>query len=318
MEKVIVTRRLPGDAVEKLREKYEVTVSPHQRNLGYEELNELCQGAAGVITMLGDRVDRAFLESHPELKVVSNYAVGYNNIDLQAADKCGVTVTNTPGVLTEATADIAWALIMACGRRIVEGDRLTRSGGFDGWAPEMLLGQDVFGATLGIVGMGRIGQATARRALGFGMEIIYYSRQPKTEAEKQLGAKRVELDELMSRADYISLHTPLTPETRHLIDKRRIGLMKSSSFLINTARGQVVDEAALVLALRSDKIAGAGFDVYYDEPKLTDGLTELDNTVMLPHIGSGSITTRRKMAEIAAENLSAVLQGRTPPHPVSA
>jgi glyoxylate reductase len=318
MDKVIVTRRLPGEAVEKLRDKFEVSVNPHERNLSNEELNELCQGAAGVITMLGDRVDRAFLESHPELKVVSNYAVGYNNIDLQAAAACGVAVTNTPGVLTEATADIAWALIMACGRRVVEGDRLTRSGRFDGWAPEMLLGQDVFGATLGIVGMGRIGQATARRALGFGMEIIYHSRQPKPEAEKQLGAKRVELDELMAHADYISLHTPLTPATKHLIDERRIGLMKATSFLINTARGPVVDEAALVLALRNGKISGAGFDVYYNEPELTPGLTELDNTVLLPHLGSGSHTTRRKMTEIAAENLSAVLQGRTPPHPVRA
>ncbi len=318
MEKITVTRRLPGNAVEKLRDKYEVTVSPHERKLSYDEFNELCRGAAGAITMLDDRVDRAFLESHPQLKVVSNYAVGYNNIDLVAATELGVTATNTPGVLTEATADIAWALIMACGRRIVEGDRFTRTGRFDGWAPEMLLGRDVFGATLGIVGMGRIGQATARRALGFGMEILYFSRQPKPEAEKQLAAKRVELDELMGRADYISLHTPLTPETRHLIDKRRIGLMKPTAFLINTARGPVVDESALVDALRNDKISGAGFDVYYNEPELTPGLTELDNTVLLPHLGSGSHATRQAMARIAAENLSAVLQGRTPPHPVRA
>ncbi len=318
MDKVVVTRRLPGQAIDKLRDKFAVTVSPHERSLSYDELSELCHGAAGTITMLSDRVDREFLESHPELKVVSNYAVGYNNIDLEAAAGRGVTVTNTPGVLTEATADIAWALIMACGRRIAEADRLVRAGRFNGWAPELLLGRDVYGATLGIVGMGRIGRATARRAPGFAMEIIYHSRTANRQAEQELGARRVELDELMSRADYISLHTPLTPETKHLIDERRIALMKPTASLINTARGPVVDEAALVRALRNGKISGAGFDVYYDEPKLTPGLTELDNTVLLPHIGSGSHATRRKMAEIAAENLSAVLEGRTPPHPVRA
>ncbi len=318
MDKVVVTRRLPGDAVDRLRDKFNVAVNPHERDLSPEELSEICTGAVGAITMLSDRIDKIFLENHPQLKVVSNYAVGYNNIDIEAAAAHGVTVTNTPGVLTEATADIAWALIMACGRRVAEGDRFTRQGKFDGWAPEMLLGHDVYGATLGIVGMGRIGQATARRALGFEMEIIYYNRSARPDAEKALGAKRVELDELISRADYISLHTPLTMATKHLIDKRRIGLMKPGSFLINTARGQVVDEAALVQALHNGKISGAGFDVYHDEPKLTPGLTELENTVLLPHIGSGSYATRRKMAEIAAENLSAVLEGRTPPHPVRA
>ena len=318
MQRVVVTRRLPGEAVDKLRERYDVAANPHERNLSYEELCEFCQGAAGAITMLSDRIDRVFFATHPELKVVSNYAVGYNNIDLAAAAGHGVIVTNTPGVLTEATADIAWALIMALGRRIVEADRFTRAGEFDGWAPEMFLGQDIFGATLGIVGMGRIGQATARRALGFGMEILYASRNSKPEADQILGARRVELDELMSQADYISLHTPLTPETRHLIDQRRIGLMKPTAFLINTARGPVVDETALVLALKENRIAGAGFDVYYHEPALTPGLTELHNTVLLPHIGSGSHATRRKMARIAADNLCAVLEGRTPPHPVSA
>ncbi|MBW7997198.1 MAG: D-glycerate dehydrogenase [Candidatus Glassbacteria bacterium] len=317
MDKVVVTRRLPGDAVDRLGEKFDVTVSPYERNLSYGELNEICRGAAGAITMLSDRVDREFIESHPELKVVSNYAVGYNNIDLAAAAANGVTVANTPGVLTEATADIAWLLILAVGRRIAEADRYTRAGKFAGWAPELFLGRDIYGATLGIVGMGRIGQATARRALGFEMEILYFSREAKPEVEKQLGARRVELDELMRRADYISLHTPLSRETKHLIDERRIGLMKPTAFLINTARGPVVDESALVRALRNGKISGAGFDVYHDEPVLTPGLTELDNTVLLPHIGSGSHATRRKMAEIAAKNLSSVLEGRTPPHPVS-
>ena len=206
---------------------------------------------------------------------------------------------------------------MAVGRRIVEADRFTRSGKFDGWAPEMFLGQDIFGATLGIVGMGRIGQATARRALGFGMEILYHSRSHKPEADQIIGARLVELDDLIRQADYISLHTALTPETKHLIDERRIGLMKPTAFLINTARGPIVDETALVSALRERRISGAGFDVYYDEPELSPGLIELDNTVLLPHIGSGSHATRREMAKIAADNLFAVMEGLTPPYPVS-
>lgn len=315
--KVLVTRRLPGDAVSGLEHRFELVLNREDRDLTYEELNEMARGAAGVLSMLSNRIDRAFIESHPELRVVSNYAVGYNNIDLAAARDHGVTVTNTPGVLTETTADLAWALIMAVCRRVVEGDSLTREGRFDGWAPEMLLGVDIHGRTLGIVGMGRIGTAVARRASGFGMKILYHNRDPKPGVEKELGARRVELDTLLAGSDIVSLHTPLTDGTTHLIDRRRLGLMKPTAVLINTARGPVVDEAALVEALRERRIFGAGLDVYEREPELHPGLADLPNTVLLPHLGSASTATRQRMTRIAVDNLTAVLEGREPSHPVS-
>lgn len=314
--KVLVTRKLPGSAVENLKKDFEVVLNPYDRDLSYEEMTSMARGCSGVLSMLSNRVDEAFMENNPGLKVVSNYAVGYNNIDLAAASRHGIVVTNTPGVLTETTADLAWALIMACGRRIVEADRYTRGGNFTGWAPELFPGEDIHGKTLGIVGMGRIGAAVARRSLGFSMKIIYYSRSPRPELEKELGAQAVELDTLMAEADYVSIHTPLVAETRHLIDRRRLALMKPTAFLINTARGPVVDEAALVEALREGRIAGAGFDVYEHEPELHPGLAELPNTVLLPHIGSGSIATRVRMAQMAADNLAAVLAGKAPLNPV--
>jgi len=315
-DKVLVTRKLPGDAVEGLKKDFEVVLNPYDRDLSYEEMMRMAKRCSGLLSILNNRVDKAFIENNPGLKVISNYAVGYNNIDLEAAAKYGIVVTNTPGVLTETTADLAWALIMACGRRIVEADRYTREGRFTGWVPELFLGEDIYGKTLGIVGMGRIGTAMARRSLGFNMKIIYYSRSPKPELEKELGAQSVELDTLMAQADYVSIHTPLVPETRHLIDKRRLALMKPTAFLINTARGPVVDEAALVEVLRERRIAGAGFDVYEEEPELHPGLTEMPNTVLLPHIGSGSTATRVRMAQMAVDNIAAVLRGETPPNPV--
>lgn len=314
--KVLVTRRLPGDAVDSLAHDYELVLNREDRDLSYDELNDLARGAAGVLSMLSDRIDRAFIESHPELKVVSNYAVGYNNIDLAAAKERGVTVTNTPGVLTETTADLAWTLIMAICRRVTEGDSFTRGGNSKGWTPELFMGQDVYGRTLGIVGLGRIGAATARRALGFGMKILYYSRNPKPEVEKELDARRVDLDTLMAESDIVSLHTPLTPETHHLIDRRRLSLMKPTAVLVNTARGPVVDEAALVEVLRERRIFGAGLDVYEREQELHSGLADLPNTVLLPHLGSATTATRERMARIAVDNLTAVLQGRSPAHPV--
>ncbi|HUU27279.1 MAG TPA: D-glycerate dehydrogenase [archaeon] len=315
-DKVLVTRKIPGPALDSLRLEFEVVVNPHDRDLSYEELSCLASGCAGVLSMLSDRIDDPFMERNPSLKVISNYAVGYNNIDLRAAKKRGIVVTNTPGVLTETTADLAWALILAVGRRIWEADRYTREGHFSGWAPELFLGQDIFGKTLGVVGMGRIGTAVARRAAGFNMKIIYCSRSRKPEVEKELGAIYKTLETLIPEADFITLHTPLLPETRHLIDKRLLALMKPTAFLINTARGPIVDENALVEALRSGKIAGAGLDVYEKEPELHPELARLPNTVLLPHIGSASTVTRAHMAQIAADNLAAVLRGASPPHPV--
>ncbi|MEA1996171.1 MAG: D-glycerate dehydrogenase [Gemmatimonadota bacterium] len=316
-KRILVTRKLPGPAVEQMSEEFEVVLNPHDRDLGYDELLGMAAGCAGLLSMLSNRIDEAFMAANPGLKVVSNYAVGYNNIDLHAARKHGIVVTNTPGVLTETTADLAWALIMAVSRRVVEADRYTREGLFTGWAPEMFLGRDVFGKTLGIVGMGRIGLAVARRASGFDMRVIYYSRSASPEAENELGAERIKnLDSLVSKADFISLHIPLAPETHHLIDSRRLALMKSTAFLINTARGPVVDEEALAKALAGGSIAGAGFDVYEEEPRLHPRLAELPNTVLLPHIGSASTETRIRMAQIAADNLAAVLRGETPAHPV--
>ncbi|HLA39168.1 MAG TPA: D-glycerate dehydrogenase [Candidatus Glassbacteria bacterium] len=316
-EKVLVTRHLPGRAVETIAGRYKLTVNPHDRNLSYEELRTLAAGCSGILSVLRDRIDRPLIEAVPELRVVSNFAVGYDNIDLAAAAARGIIVTNTPGVLTEATADIAFALIMAVGRRIVEADRFTRAGKFDGWAPEMLLGADVHGSTLGIVGLGGIGLALARRAAGFDMEVLYYSRNRKPGAERQTGAKYAELDDLLKRSDYVSVHAPLSSDTFHLIDQRRLGLMKPTAFLINTARGPVVDEDALVRALQEGRIAGAGLDVFEEEPKLHPGLAGLDNTVLLPHIGSASLATRIRMADMAVENLLAVLAGDPPPNPVS-
>ena len=314
MAKILVTRRLPGDAVEKLAKEHDVLLNRQDRDLDSAELSRMAEGAEAIVSMLSNKIDHAFLAAHPQLKVVANYAVGYNNIDLVAAKEHGVTVTNTPGVLTEATADVAWALIMSCARRVVECDRFTRDGMFDGWAPELFLGADVHGATLGIVGMGRIGMATARRGLGFGMKILYYSRTPKPEAEKELGAQRVDIETLLRESDFVSLHCPLTPETQYLLDETHLRMMKRNAILINTARGPVVDESALVRLLKDGRIAGAGFDVYEHEPELTSGLTELDNVVLLPHIGSGTTATRKKMAEMAVENVRAVLAGKPAPN----
>ncbi len=314
--KVLVTRRISGPALDELALRYDVTVNPEDRELTADEFYTLALDCHGLISMNSDRIDRAFIESHPDLRVISNYAVGYNNIDLAAAKERGLVVTNTPGVLTEATADLAWALIMAACRRVPEADRFTREGMFQGWGPEMFLGVDIHGQTIGVVGLGRIGLAVARRAAGFGMRILYYSRSAHPEAESSLGAVRMELDALLRESDIVSLHTPLTPETVHLIDRRRIGLLKPTAVLVNTARGPVLDEAALAEALREKRIFAAGLDVYENEPRLHPGLRELSNVVLLPHLGSGTFETRRRMTRLAVDNLTAALEGRAPAHPV--
>ena len=312
--KVYVTRLLPGEALDRLREECEVDLNTEDRAPSKEEIIEHVRGKDGLLCLLTDKVDSEVMDAAgPNLKVISNYAVGFDNIDVEAATERGIVVTNTPGVLTETTADLAWALLMAVARRIVEADKFTRAGKFKGWSPTLLLGTDVYGKTLGIIGFGRIGRAVARRAKGFDMRVLYYDveRAPE-EVERELNAQYVDLETLLKESDYISIHTPLTPETRHMIGERELRMMKPTAYLINTARGPIVDEAALVRALKEGWIKGAALDVFENEPELTPGLAELDNVVLAPHIGSASTETRSKMADMAVDNLLSVLRGERP------
>lgn len=318
MKRVLITRRIFPEAFEFLRERglaYEMNEGPP---LGKAELLAKVREAEGLICLLSDRIDREVLEAGKALKVVANVAVGYDNIDLQAASELGIMVTNTPEVLTEATADLTFGLILAVARRIVEGDKLVRGGGFHGWELDLLLGAEVHHKTLGIIGLGRIGQAVARRARGFGMEILYYDPVRRPELEQELSAESVGLEELLQRSDFVSLHLPLTPQTRHLLGKRELELMKPTAFLINVARGPIIDEEALVQTLRSGKLAGAALDVFEHEPEVHPELHELANVVLTPHIGSAGRETRVKMALMAAENVIAALAGRRPPNLVNA
>jgi glyoxylate reductase len=269
----------------------------------------------GLLCTLTDRIDAELLDGAPSLKVIANYGVGFEHIDLAGATRRGIPVTNTPGVLTDATADLAFALILATARRIAAGDRRVREGKFTYWAPLLFLGQEVSKKTLGLIGLGRIGQAVAQRARGFGMRVLYHSRtRLAPAAEQELQVAYALRETLLQEADFVSLHVPLTPETRHLIGRRELELMKPTAFLINTARGPVVDEAALVEALRRGQLGGAGLDVYEREPELSPGLTDLDNVVLLPHLGSATIETRTRMGFMAAENLLAGLRGERPPN----
>jgi glyoxylate reductase len=317
--KIVVTRRIPEPAVEMLREAGDVWVSPDDRPLEVSELHDAIAGADVVVTLLHDKVDDAFLDAAgDQLRAVCNVAVGFDNIDVPAATKRGVLVTNTPAVLTEATADLAMTLILAVTRRIGEGERIIRAREPWSWHMFMLLGTGLQGKTLGVVGMGAIGQSLARRAKAFGMEIVYSdARQAPAEVEQELGARRVELDELLRTADVVSIHAPLMDETRHLINAETLGLMKDSAYLVNSARGPIVDEAALVDALKAGQIAGAGLDVYENEPETHPGLVELDNVVLLPHLGSATIETRTAMGVLAAENAVLALRGERPKTPVN-
>lgn len=303
----------------RLRVFHDVSGHLHDHPIKRRALLDAVADKQGLMCMITDTVDVELLEQAPELRMIANFGVGFNNIDVAAASERGIMVSNTPGVLTDATADLAMALIMAVGRRIVEADGHTRAGRFRFWAPFYFLGHEISGKTLGIMGLGRIGQAVARRAAGFDMKLIYHNPRPVAEQmAQQLGVRHVEKDALLKEADFISLHMPLTPETRHIIGARELALMKSTAFLINTARGPVVDEAALVEALQQGRIAGAGLDVYENEPRLTPGLMELSNVVLLPHVGSATSETRRRMANLAVDNLLAGLAGQTPPNCINA
>ena len=315
--KVLVTREIPEAGLRVLEEVgFDVTVlseAPPAR----DHLLEAARGAEGVLSTVTETIDGEFMDAAGgALKVVANMAVGYDNVDLGAARERGVTVTNTPGVLDETTADVAFMLLLAAARRLGEAERVLRAGRWEWWGPNLFVGPDVWGKRIGIVGLGRIGQAVARRARGFGMEVVYLNRSRKEEAERELGARRVELSELLETSDFVSIHTPLTEETRHLVGAEELGKMKTRAVLVNTSRGPVVEEAALAEALTQGRIFAAGLDVYEEEPKVHPKLLELENVVLAPHIGSGSIETRDRMAVLAAENIRAVLGGEAPKNPV--
>ncbi len=308
---IFVTRPIPEQGLAVLRQAgLPLRVRAQDSPISAGELREGLQGCRGLLCMLTDRVGPELLRS-PALEVVSNLAVGVDNIHLDAAREAGVVVTNTPGVLTDATADLAMALLLAAARRVVEGDALVRSGGFDGWGPLTMVGADLCGQVLGIVGPGRIGAAVARRAEAFGMRVVVAARSPHPEVGPLLP-----LDDLLAQADFVSLHCPLTPLTHHLLDARRLALMKPSAILVNTARGPVVDEQALARALQAGRLAGAALDVYEQEPRVHPELLRLPQVVLAPHSGSATRRTRQTMARMAAEGLVAVLQGRPPLHRV--
>ena len=299
-----------------IREQFDLTLPPLDRPPTQAEILAGIREAQAAICTLNERFDSDMLAAAPSLRVIANYAVGYNNIDVDAAKARGVIVTNTPDVLTNATADITWALILAVARRVVEGDQLVRQHRWTGWSPTQLLGVDLCGKTLGIIGMGRIGQAVARRAAGFEMNVLYWTRSERSPQSSNPSWQRVPFEELLRRADLLSLHIPLTSETKHLINDAALRLMKPTAFLINAARGPVVDEAALVKTLREGRLAGAGLDVYEKEPELSPGLRELSQVVLLPHLGSATVETRIKMGLMCVENVLAVLEGKPAPNRV--
>jgi lactate dehydrogenase-like 2-hydroxyacid dehydrogenase len=314
---VYVTRALPEPVLAELRRAFEVEVNPENRPLTPPELRAAAAGREALVCLLTDRIDEALLAAAgPQLRIVANVAVGFNNMDVAAAARRGVILTNTPGVLDDATATLAMALLLAAARRLAEADAYIRAGKWRGWSPEFFMGLDVDGKTLGIAGAGRIGRNLARKARAFGMRILYCGRRRDPAFEAETGAELRDKAALLREADFLSLHLPLNAETRHWIGARELALMKPTAVLINTARGPVVDEAALVAALRDGTLAAAGLDVFEDEPALAPGLAELPNVVLSPHIGSATPATREAMARLAARNVIEVLSGRPPLSPV--
>ncbi len=315
---ILISRLLPEEALAQARSRAAVDVHEADKPLERSELLARLRGRQGLVCLITDTIDVPLLDACPGLKVVSNVAVGFNNIDVAAATQRGVVVTNTPDVLTETTADFAWTLLMATARRLVEADRYVREGKFTQWEFMLLLGGDIHGKTLGIVGFGRIGRAMARRALGFNMRVLYQDAVAADAAtEKELRATRVDTATLLRESDFVTLHTPLLPETQHLINAQSLRTMKKTAYLVNASRGPVVDEAALAQALKEGRIAGAGIDVFEREPEVHPALIGLPNVVLAPHIASASSDTRVKMARLAVDNCLAVLEGRTPPTPVN-
>ena len=314
--KVFITREIPSTGLDMLKNRYDLEVNPDDRPLTKQEIITGIQGKDALLSQLTDTIDAEVVAANPHLKIIANYAVGYNNIDVAEATKRGIPVSNTPGVLTETTADLAWLLMMAVARRLGECERFIRTQEFRGWGAMFLLGTDVYGKTLGIVGMGRIGKAMAKRAQGFDMKVIYYNRSgaiPDNE-EQQLGATYYPLEDLLQEADFVSLHVPLTDCTRHMIGKKELEAMKESAYIINTARGSVIDEQALIAALKEKKIAGAGLDVFENEPHVPKELIAMENIVIAPHVGSATFETRDRMGTMAAHNIIAALNGEEIPN----
>lgn len=309
---VFVTRPLPAPGTSVLEAAgFEVRGSTEDRPLVVDELRAGVAGADALLCMLSDRIDVALLDAAPNLRVVANFAVGYDNVDVTAARARGIEVTTTPGVLTDASADLTWALLLAAARNIGPGDRLVRSGAWAGWSPTQLLGQPLRGRRLGIFGMGAIGRAVARRARGFDMEIVYHNRRHvPAEVEAELGATYVSIDELLRTSDFVSLNAPLNDESRHVLDRAAFDRMKPTAVLVNTGRGALIDEAVLVDVLREGRIAGAGLDVYEFEPRVTEGLMSLDNVVLAPHLGSADVEARAAMVELCSRNIIEVVAGR--------
>jgi glyoxylate reductase len=314
MPRILVTRRLPSSVFSKLDTIGTVDLYTGDASIPAGDLRARIADKDALVCLLTDSIDRAVIDAAPALKVIANVAVGYNNIDVPYARSRGIVVTNTPDVLTEAVADLTWAMILAIARRVAEGERLLRRGAWKGWALDFMLGTDLRGKQLGLVGLGRIGRAVAARAPAFGMRVAYASRG----APALPDAEALSLDRLLNTSDVVSLHVPLTPETRHLIDKKAITRMKRSAYLINTARGPVIDEAALAWALQQHLLAGAALDVYEDEPAIHPDLLQLENVLLVPHLGSATTETRTAMANLAVDNVIAVLGGRPPLTPVPA
>ena len=311
-KKIFFTSKLVIKVEEYLKD-FDVQIYEGEPPIPREVLKEKVKDVDGLVVLLTDRIDAEILDNAPRLKIVANYAVGYDNIDVDECTRRGIVVTNTPDVLTDATAELAWALVFAVARKIVEAHRYVEKRLWRGWSPALFLGVELKGKTLGVLGAGRIGQAFALKSAGFGMKVVYYNRRPNEVLEKQLGARRVDLDELLQVSDIVSLHLPLTPETYHLIGEREFNLMKPNAIFVNTARGKIVDEKALVKVLKERRIYGAGLDVFEFEPQISEELYELDNVVMLPHIGSATVEARTKMAELVVENLKAFFNGEIPP-----
>ena len=317
--KVYVTRIIPQAGLEILKnnlKNFKINKADHI--LSPEELREHVKGLDGLLSLLTDKIDaETMAAAGPQLKVIANYAVGFDNIDVKAATERGIMVTNTPGVLTDATADFAWTLLFSAARRVVAADAFTRALKYDGWAPMLYLGGDITNRTLGLVGAGRIGTAVAMKSKGFNMRVLYCDEYHNEKLENEIGAKKVDFEELLQESDFVSIHVPLLKSTHHLFDEKAFKLMKKSAYLINTSRGPVVNEAALVQALKDGEIAGAGIDVYEEEPKIHPELIKLENAVLAPHIASATIETRTKMATMAATNLIEGLKGNKPPNLVN-
>lgn len=315
---MLVTRRLPAAAMLELERRCRVDAWEGEGAMPRPELLARVPSARGLLSLLTDRVDEEVLEAAPDLRVVANYAVGFDNVDVPACTRRGVLVTNTPDVLTEATADMAWALLLAAARGVARGDRFLRTGAPWAWGPEMMLGREVHGRTLGIVGLGRIGRAVARRAAGFGMRVVYHGRtRAPEEVEAELGVAFLPFGDLLAEADLVTVHVSLDDRTRHLFDAEAFRRMKPTAVLVNTSRGPVVDETALAEALLEGEIFAAGLDVFEREPEVHPRILEAENAVLVPHLGSATVETRGEMARLAVENLLAGLRGERPPSPVN-